>query len=62
MIYTYLLTKLYIIDDYWLKALNEERRKEDLGELSADVFEAVIDRLEKEWFDLVSHVNDVELL
>ncbi|RIA79372.1 hypothetical protein C1645_840853 [Glomus cerebriforme] len=44
------------VDDYWLKALNEERRKEDLGELSADVFEAVIDRLEKEWFDLTKNL------
>ncbi|CAI2164309.1 16350_t:CDS:10 [Funneliformis geosporum] len=42
--------------DYWLKALNEERRKEDLGEISADVFEAVIDRLEKEWFDLTKNL------
>ncbi|PKY22281.1 hypothetical protein RhiirB3_502862, partial [Rhizophagus irregularis] len=44
------------IDDYWLKALNEERKKEDLGELTADVFEAVIDRLEKEWFDLTKNL------
>lgn len=48
------LKVIFKIDDYWLKALNEERKKEDLGELTADVFEAVIDRLEKEWFDLVS--------
>lgn len=34
--------------------LNEERRKENLGDVSADTFEAVIDMLEKEWFDLVS--------
>lgn len=33
--------------------LNTERKKEDFGEVSEDIFEAVMDRLEKEWFDLV---------
>ncbi|CAG8524343.1 19252_t:CDS:10, partial [Racocetra fulgida] len=33
--------------------------EQDLGELTADVFEALIDRLEKEWFDLV--INNYEL-
>ncbi|CAG8822775.1 17663_t:CDS:2, partial [Gigaspora rosea] len=46
-------------DNLWLKAFNQERKKEDLGELTADVFEAMIDRLEKEWFDLV--INNYEL-
>ncbi|CAG8596661.1 13202_t:CDS:10 [Dentiscutata erythropus] len=43
-------------DDLWLKAFNQERKKEDLGELTADVFEALVDRLEKEWFDLTKNL------
>ncbi|CAG8627733.1 16517_t:CDS:10, partial [Cetraspora pellucida] len=43
-------------DDIWLKSLNQERKREDLGELTADVFEALIDRLEKEWFDLTKNL------
>ncbi|KAI9485157.1 hypothetical protein BDB00DRAFT_87978 [Zychaea mexicana] len=33
-----------------------ERRKEDLGEVSGDLFEAVMDQLEKEWFDLIKNL------
>ncbi|CAG8577970.1 9056_t:CDS:10 [Diversispora eburnea] len=43
-------------DDIWLKALNYERKKEDLGELGADLFEKLIDRLEKAWFDLTKNL------
>ncbi|KAI8141930.1 hypothetical protein BJV82DRAFT_616493 [Fennellomyces sp. T-0311] len=43
-------------DDVWLQMLNEERRKEDLGEVSGDLFEAVMDQLEKEWFDLIKNL------
>jgi hypothetical protein len=42
-----------ILDEFWLKEINAERRKQDLGEVSSSVFEKIIDRLEKEWFDLV---------
>lgn len=42
------------IDEAWLRMLNEERAKDNLGQVSCDLFEAVIDQLEKEWFDLVS--------
>lgn len=38
----------------WLKIFNSERKKEKLGEVSGDLFESIIDKLEKEWFDLVS--------
>lgn len=38
----------------WLKIYNSERKKEKLGEVSGDLFENIIDKLEKEWFDLVS--------
>ncbi|CAG8506234.1 16621_t:CDS:10, partial [Acaulospora colombiana] len=43
-------------DDIWLKAFNNERKKEDLGELTADLFEKLIDRLEKAWFDLTKNL------
>jgi hypothetical protein len=43
-----------MIDEFWLKELNAERRKQDLAEVSSSVFERIFDRLEKEWFDLVS--------
>ncbi|CAG8469000.1 7838_t:CDS:10 [Acaulospora morrowiae] len=43
-------------DDIWLKAFNNERKKEDLGELTTDLFEKLIDRLEKAWFDLASGI------
>ncbi|KAF9345012.1 nuA3 HAT complex component nto1, partial [Mortierella sp. NVP85] len=39
-------------DEYWLKEINVERRKQDLGEVTPELFEKIIDRLEKEWFDL----------
>ncbi|CAG8571346.1 3903_t:CDS:10 [Funneliformis caledonium] len=39
-IFCYTIMIIYNLDDYWLKSLNEERRKDDLGEISADVFEA----------------------
>ncbi|KAI8096646.1 PHD-zinc-finger like domain-containing protein [Halteromyces radiatus] len=49
-------------DETWLQMLNAERRKDDLGEVSCSFFENVIDKLEKEWFDLVKNlpkqVND----
>ena len=41
-------------DEAWLRMLNEERAKDNLGQVSCDLFEAVIDQLEKDWFDLVS--------
>jgi len=42
------------IDEAWLRLLNSERRKENLGSLSTDLFETIMDQIEKEWFDLVS--------
>ncbi len=41
------------IDQEWLDALNAERKKEQLNKISYEAFEIVMDRLEKEWFDLV---------
>ncbi|KAI7874919.1 hypothetical protein K492DRAFT_173932 [Lichtheimia hyalospora FSU 10163] len=43
-------------DEAWLRMLNEERAKDNLGQVSCDLFEAVIDQLEKEWFDLVKNL------
>ncbi|KAG2213468.1 hypothetical protein INT47_009142 [Mucor saturninus] len=37
----------------WLQLYNEERKKEKLGLVSGDLFESIIDQLEKEWFDLI---------
>lgn len=42
------------LDHTWLKILNKERKKENLGQISNSLFEAVIDSLEKEWFNLVT--------
>ncbi|KAJ7923932.1 PHD-zinc-finger like domain-containing protein, partial [Mycena leptocephala] len=39
-------------DQAWLDALNVERQKRLLDKISYEVFEVVIDRLEKEWFNL----------
>ena len=40
-------------DKEWLDALNAERKKEQLNLVSYETFEIIMDRLEKEWFDLV---------
>lgn len=41
-------------DEVWLQIYNKERKKENLGLISGELFEAIIDQLEKEWFNLVS--------
>ncbi|CAG8505551.1 3879_t:CDS:10 [Ambispora gerdemannii] len=43
-------------DLIWLNMLNIERKKEELGEVSPEEFEAIMDRLEKEWFDLTKNI------
>ncbi|KAI8377909.1 uncharacterized protein BYT42DRAFT_572155 [Radiomyces spectabilis] len=43
-------------DEAWLQMLNEERREENLGEVPNDLFEHIIDQLEKEWFDLIKNL------
>lgn len=40
-------------DIKWLTALNNARQMDGLEPVSEDVFETIMDRLEKEWFDLV---------
>lgn len=42
------------LDQEWLDAVNIERKKAGQDRVSYEVFEIIMDRLEKEWFDLVS--------
>jgi hypothetical protein len=42
-----------LADEEWLKAVNEERKKEQLDKVTSEMFEIIMDRLEKEWFNLV---------
>jgi NuA3 HAT complex component NTO1 len=41
-------------DQEWLDAVNTERRNDQLNKVSYETFEIIMDKLEKEWFDLVS--------
>ncbi|KAF8315357.1 hypothetical protein DL93DRAFT_2057209, partial [Clavulina sp. PMI_390] len=41
-------------DQEWLDVINAERRKEQLDQVSYETFEIIMDRLEKEWFELAS--------
>lgn len=41
-------------DKVWLQLYNQERSKELLGDISPFLFETIMDKLEKEWFHLVS--------
>ncbi|CAK5267199.1 unnamed protein product [Mycena citricolor] len=44
-------------DEEWLNAVNAERRSEQMDRITCEVFEVVMDRLEKEWFNLSKHVK-----
>ena len=41
-------------DKEWLDQVNSERAKSGHGEVSYEAFEVIMDKLEKDWFDLVS--------
>ncbi|KAI8646821.1 PHD-zinc-finger like domain-containing protein [Parasitella parasitica] len=43
-------------DEVWLQIYNKERKKENSGQVSGELFEAVIDQLEKEWFNLIKNL------
>lgn len=43
-------------DKAWLDAVNAERKKEQVDVVSYETFEVIMDRLEKEWFDLTKHI------
>ena len=40
-------------DQEWLESVNSERKREQLDKITYEVFEIIMDRLEKEWFSLV---------
>ncbi|KAJ2917073.1 hypothetical protein MD484_g3339, partial [Candolleomyces efflorescens] len=48
-------------DAEWLEAVNQERRKEQLDHITAETFEIIMDRLEKEWFDLTKNLPKSDL-
>ena len=41
------------VDQEWLEVVNAERKSQQLDKVSYETFEIIMDRLEKEWFDLV---------
>ncbi|KAI0924329.1 hypothetical protein AcW1_006473 [Taiwanofungus camphoratus] len=43
-------------DQEWLDAVNAERKRAQLDNVSYEIFEIVMDRLEKEWFDLTKNI------
>lgn len=45
---------LALADKLWLDMVNAERKREGHAAISYEVFEIVMDKIEKEWFDLVS--------
>ncbi|KAI0091425.1 hypothetical protein BDY19DRAFT_930368 [Irpex rosettiformis] len=54
----------YDMDDQdreWLESVNADRRKEQLDKVSYEVFEIVMDKLEKEWFDLTKTIPKPDL-
>lgn len=42
-----------IADQAWLDTYNAERKKDQCGPISYEIFEIIMDKLEKEWFNLV---------
>ncbi|KAI9440789.1 hypothetical protein H4582DRAFT_1939406 [Lactarius indigo] len=48
-------------DQEWLDSLNADRKKEQLDKISYEAFEIVMDRLEKEWFDLTKNIPKPDL-
>ncbi|RKP38312.1 PHD-zinc-finger like domain-containing protein, partial [Dimargaris cristalligena] len=44
-------------DQAWLDLVNLERSRADLNLVPASLCEALLDRLEKEWFDLTKHIQ-----
>lgn len=50
-------------DQEWVDAVNGERKAQQLDKVSYETFEIVMDRLEKEWFDLTKNIpkSDIAL-
>ncbi|KAH9479291.1 Peregrin [Psilocybe cubensis] len=47
-------------DEAWLNLVNAERKKNGFGTVSLEDFEIIMDRLEKEWFDLTKNIPKPE--
>lgn len=47
------LNSIFPTDQEWLEMVNTDRKKEQLDKVTCEAFEIIMDRLEKEWFDLV---------
>lgn len=45
--------RLIKADKEWLDGVNAERKKEQAAQVSYELFEIIMDKLEKEWFNLV---------
>ncbi|BGO91332.1 hypothetical protein NBRC10512_007071 [Rhodotorula toruloides] len=43
-------------DQLWLDTLNAERKKDGLATIPYELFEIVMDKIEKEWFDLTRNI------
>ncbi|EJU03785.1 hypothetical protein DACRYDRAFT_64824, partial [Dacryopinax primogenitus] len=43
-------------DQEWLDSLNKERKDQGMDQVTYETFEIIIDKLEKEWFDLMKRV------
>ncbi|CAL1713966.1 unnamed protein product [Somion occarium] len=48
-------------DQEWLDAVNADRKKEQIDKVSYETFEIIMDRLEKEWFDLTKNIPKPDL-
>lgn len=44
-------------DKVWLDSFNTDRKKEAIQPISYEVFEVIMDKIEKEWFDLVKTLS-----
>jgi hypothetical protein len=47
-------------DQEWLNAVNAERKNSQADMVSYEIFEIIMDRLEKEWFDLTKNIPKPE--
>lgn len=52
-------SELTVVDKEWLDVVNAERKKDQSGPISYEIFEIIMDKLEKEWFNLVGPILDV---
>ena len=43
-------------DQEWLDQVNQERKKGQFNAVSYETFEIIIDKIEKEWFELVRYI------